>query len=221
MAPLSEELMKQDIVDQLTWDDSVNANAVHIDVMDNTVRLTGKVPNYLAKMAAERDAYQVAGVANVENYLEVEFPPAITRPTDEEIISNVGNMLLWDSKTDSSNILLKCHRGVVTLSGSVNTYWEKYRAWETAVSAKGVIDVVNNLSVKYKKTILDTDIERDIKNSYRRSALIDENKIEVNVKNGIVHLEGVVSHYLIKNQAYEIAMYTSGVVDVVSNITID
>jgi len=87
MVPLSEELKKQDIVDQLTWDDSVNANAVHIDVMDNIVRLTGKVPNYLAKMAAERDAYQVAGVANVENYLEVEFPPTITRLTDDEIIS--------------------------------------------------------------------------------------------------------------------------------------
>lgn len=80
MAPLPEEIKKQDIVDQLTWDDSVNANEVHIDVQDKTVRLTGKVPNYVAKMAAERDAYQVAGVAIVENYLEVEFPPTISLP---------------------------------------------------------------------------------------------------------------------------------------------
>ena len=36
MSPLIEELKKQDVVDQLTWDDSVNANDIYVDVDDRT-----------------------------------------------------------------------------------------------------------------------------------------------------------------------------------------
>ena len=85
MSPYAEEIKKEDVIDQLTWDDSVNANEILVKVEDRTVVLNGTVENSTAKMAAERDAYQVRGVMQVENNLEIQFPPSITLPADSEI----------------------------------------------------------------------------------------------------------------------------------------
>jgi len=220
MSPYKEEIRKQDIIDQLTWDDSVNANQVHVDVRDNTVRLTGSVSNYTAKMAAERDALQVPGVFQVENYLKIEFPPTVTIPADKEITGNISNMLAWNSRLDAGSIDVSMDAGVVTLSGRVFSYWEKYLAGKVAMSATGVVDVINNLEVRPAQSIIDMDIERDIKSTYERSTLVDEDKINVSVNEGVVHLSGVVSNQLIKQEVYDIAMYTAGVRDVIDEITI-
>ncbi|MFW5657172.1 MAG: BON domain-containing protein [Bacteroidota bacterium] len=221
MAPHIEELIKQDIIDQLTWDDSVNANDVIVEVTDNTVQLKGKVPNYIAKLAAERDARFVSGVKRVENYLEVEFPPKSTLPSDQEITDHINSMLFLHGKIISSDVSVSTNRGVVTLSGKVGTYWEKNLAEDIASSTRGVVGVNNLLAVSLIKTVFDYDIETDIKNAYKRSILIDEDKIKVAVEGGTVRLTGSVANYAIKNEAIEIAMYTAGVKDVIDEITIE
>jgi osmotically-inducible protein OsmY len=220
MPPFVEEIKKQDIVDQLTWNDSVNANDVQVTVNGKTIQLKGSVPNYTAKMAAERSAFQVAGVDQVENYLEVAFPPNYTMPGDEEITGNINHMLGWNNTIRSDDISIKTKHKIATLSGVVNSYWEKYLAGRIAVTTHGVIEVINDLAVQPTRNIIDMDIEKDIRNTYRRSGLIDEHKIKVSVNNGVVHLSGVVSNQLIKQQAHDVAMYTAGVVDVVDELTI-
>jgi len=220
MPPYIEEIKKQDIIDQLTWDDSVNANDVHVTVIGNTVQLIGTVPNYTAKMAAERAAYQVVGVNHVENYLKVDFPPSFAMPGDEEITSSINHMLTWNSNIKSDDIMVKTNNRIVTLSGMVSSYWEKYLSGRIAVTTHGVIEVINDLAVNPTRNIIDRDIEKDITNTYRRSGLIDEHEITVSVNNGIVRLSGVVSKRLIKQEAHDVAMYTAGVVDVIDELTI-
>ncbi len=221
MAPLTEEIIKQNIVEQLTWDDSVNANEIQVEVQDSTVYLKGNVPNYTAKLAAERDVLNVPGVLNLESFLEVHFPPKVTVPGDAEITGNIRNMLAWKSNIDASKIDIITKDGVVTLSGTADSYWEKYEVEDTANNALGVVDVINKITVRPVKKVLDKEIENDIKKAYERSILIDESKIEVSVTNGIVHLIGVVTNRLIKDEAYKKALYTSGVIDVIDEITIE
>ena len=220
MAPSVEELKKQDIIDHLTWDDSVNANDVQVIIKDKTVHLKGTVPNFTAKMAAERAAYQVAGVNLVDNDLEISFPSSYTQPGDEEITSSITHMLAWNTNVNSEDIQVKTRNRIAILSGYVNSYWEKYLAGRIAVTTHGVMEVVNDLTVSPRRTIIDMDIAKDIRNAYRRSGLIDEERITVSVNKGIVHLSGVVSNYLIKQRANDVAMYTAGVVDVVDEVTI-
>lgn len=221
MAVLNEEIIKQNIIDQLTWDDSVNANDIQVEVQESTVQLKGTVPNYTAKLAAERNTLNVPGVLNLESFLKVEFPPRLTMPNDPEITQNIKNILAWNSNINSASIDVVTSHGIVTLSGIADSPWEKFEAEDIANSALGVVDVVNKISVKPVKSIIDIDIENDIKKAYERSGLIDESKIDVSVKNGIVHLIGVVSNNLIKNEAYKTALYTAGVVDVIDEITIE
>ncbi len=220
MSPTNDEIIKQDIVDQLTWDDSVDANDVNVIVTDGIAQLNGTVPTYAAKMAAERDTYLIAGVVTVENNLTVEFPAGIALPTDVEITSNIENKLVWDSQINATGIIVETTNGIVTLSGVVDSYWEKTLAEDIAYYTHGVIDVVNNLAVTLSKSIVDIDIENDIKSAYKRSGLVDETTINVSVNDGIVHLTGTVSNYLEKAQAYNIALFTSGVLDVINDITI-
>jgi osmotically-inducible protein OsmY len=214
MAELREKVSKKEIIEHLTWDNSVNASEVQVIVKNDTVQLRGRVPNLTAKMAAERDAYQVKGVASVENYLEVEFPPSTSLPTDKEIAGNVKNILEWDTRLDSDTINVTVRRGTVRLTGTVSSYREKRKAYDIAHSVNGVISVSNRLRVSPNQSVLDRRIEEDINNAFSRSVLIDENRIRVTVNNGIAHLSGVVANHLIKQEVHNVAMYTEGVLDV-------
>jgi osmotically-inducible protein OsmY len=220
MSPLQEELQKQNVVDQLTWDSSVNSNEVHVEAVDGRIRLEGKVPNYTAKLAAERDAYNVIGVTEVENFLEVEFPPAVTIPPDREIESNIKRMILLNARIASGDISVTVKDGVVTLSGVVETIWEKYEAEDVANSAAGVVDVQNNLEVILKEDIIDADIANDILATFQRSSLIDENRLAVEVNNGVVRLTGEAPTFAAKREAYNKALFTQNVRDVIDDIVI-
>lgn len=220
MSPTFAEIKKQDIIDQLTWDNRVNANEVYVNVQNSIVQLKGTVPTYASKIAAEKDAYQVTGVTRVENNLQVEIAPDIAKPTDLEITENIENKLIWNSQINSVNIRVDTVEGIVTLSGVVDSYWEKNLAEDIALYTNGVIEVINKLSVTLAKSVVDIDIEEDIKNTYRRIGLANHDEITVNATDGVVRLSGVVPNYRIKREAYNIAMYTAGVVDVIDDLTL-
>jgi osmotically-inducible protein OsmY len=213
-----EDTIKREVIDQISWDDSVNANDIHVDVIEDTVKLMGTVPNHAAKMAAERDAYYVTGVTNVDNDLEIKYPKE--EFTDEDIADNVGNLLLWNGNITSNDISVDVNRGVVTLRGDVDSYWEKRLAKEISMSASGAVDVVNDLQVKLRRSYADEDIKDDIYKAFQRNPIIDENKIEIDVDKGIVKLSGTVANYQIKHQAHRAAQYTAGVQEVIDKIII-
>jgi osmotically-inducible protein OsmY len=222
MSPFIEEITKQDVIDQLAWDDSLNVNEIFVIVQDGIVQLKGTVPNYAAKLAAEGDAFRVSGVVGVENHLRVEFPPSLYKPGDTEVRKSVEKLLALNSKIDESRIKVEVNNGIASLNGYVSTFWEKYTAADIATTAHGVLEVVNHLEVKSSsdKTIIDIDIENDIKNTFKRSELIDEENIQVSVNAGVVHLSGTATNQVMKDLAYKIAVYTSGVQDVTNEIKI-
>jgi len=62
MDPLANETKKKEIIDQLVWNDSVNANNIHVTVEGNLATLEGSVPSYAQKLTAEREAFLIAGI---------------------------------------------------------------------------------------------------------------------------------------------------------------
>ncbi len=219
MNPTTEEYKKQAIIDELAWDDSVNANDVTVTVYDGKVELNGTVPTYAAKTAAERDAYIASDMTTVINNLKVKFPATKAVPTDAEISTSIKNKLKWNSQINDTGIKVETTHGLVTMSGIVDTYWEKNLAEDIALFTDGVVDVINDLEVTPVKSLVDIDIENDIKNTFARRN-IDETMINVSVQGGIVTLTGTASNYLEKSKAHNIAMYTAGVRDVINDIVI-
>jgi osmotically-inducible protein OsmY len=58
----SDELIKKNIVDQMTRDDRVDASGISTEVSNGIVTLSGEVPTYYAKSAAHEVAVDTMGV---------------------------------------------------------------------------------------------------------------------------------------------------------------
>jgi hypothetical protein len=74
-------------------------------------------------------------------------PKGYTR-SDERIREEVGERLTDDPHVDASEIEVAVERGEVTLSGTVNTRFEKRHAEDVADAVSGVTHVQNNLRVQ-------------------------------------------------------------------------
>ncbi|MFW6350848.1 MAG: BON domain-containing protein [Bacteroidota bacterium] len=216
----TDEFIKQEVLDQLVWDTSIDANDVNVNVDDGVVQLSGVVSTYTAKHAAGKNAYKVADVVRVENLIDVELLPELIISVDTEITNMINKKFLWDDRIDADNIHVETLKGAVTLTGTVNSFWEKSLAKNLASATKGVQHVENNLAVVAGKKFSDTDIENDIKRAFKRNVLIDADKIDVSVKNGIAHLTGTVPLYPMKEEAFNAAMMTAGILDVTDDIII-
>lgn len=67
---------------------------------------------------------------------------------DSAITAKVKAALVGDPVTKAREISVETFKGVVQLSGFVNTPQEKDRAGELAREVKGVADVKNNINIK-------------------------------------------------------------------------
>ena len=210
----SSEEIKKEIVDQLYWDNRVDASEITVDVHDSVVTLGGKVPTYSARTAAANDARSISGVVTVNNNIRVEYPAAVTTPTDPEIQSNIESVLRWNSDIDSSDIIISVDNGWVTLEGSVEAFWKKMRTEEMASNVTGVLGVTNKLSVVPTKDIIDEAIADDIVDALDRNTDINIEEVDVQVENGTVTLSGIVPSWTERLKAYEAALYTDGVLNI-------
>src|SRR5690554_5606513 len=184
MDPVIADIISKDVVEQLKWDDSVDDSHITVKVTDSHVFLEGYVNSYAAKIAASKDAYLVPGVKHVENNLKVRLSQETPMPGDDEIQHKVSNSLKWNTRIDASGISVESKNGVVTIGGQVSSFWEKFEAEDIAANTLGVTGVANQLGVKIKKTVEDEEIERDIRNAFERSILLNEDKLEIDCSRG-------------------------------------
>ena len=76
---------------ELKWDPRVTSDDMGVAVKDGVVTLTGFVPSYWEKDAAEKAAKRVYGVKAVANDLEVKLLSSRTEPEiARDIVSRVA-----------------------------------------------------------------------------------------------------------------------------------
>jgi osmotically-inducible protein OsmY len=141
--------------------------------------------------------------------------------SDQEIKSDVKDALTWDMRVDNQNINANVYDGIVTLTGTVDTYYQKLEAAQIVGRIKGVVDVINEISVKLATTRSDLDIRSDIYSALNRDSTLDPTNVTVSVHNGIVDLNGSVASVAQKNAAGSDAWLTTGVIDVNNNLVIE
>lgn len=73
-------------------------------------------------------------------------PKGYTR-SDERIREDLSERLAEDDEIDPGEVSIEVRDGVVTLSGSVEQRWMRYRIEDMAESCRGVTDVVDDLRV--------------------------------------------------------------------------
>ncbi len=212
------ESIKKAILSQLRWDHSIDARDINVEVVNDKVVLTGTVPAYPDKWEAEQDVYIVDGVSSVENDLRVR-PGSIGMPDDDQIRLRVESILEWNHDIDASKIKVSVDHGVVTLSGTADSYWQKEKARDLASNIGGVIEIKNDLKVQPGNPVSDEAIRKDILDALDRST-VDTSQINVSVKDCTVILNGTVNSYDDFRDAEEIAEFTAGVCHVQNDLVI-
>lgn len=209
--PTDEEI-KQKIEQELKWDIRVNSPDIKVIVENGNVTLEGSVPSHWAKSAAYENAVLIEGVGSITDNLNVKYVGK--HPTDEELRNRIENKLEWNPDVDPSNIDVIAESGIITLKGTVGTFWEKMISEDEAENTTGVYEVINELAVTPKKKVSDEQIAQDIVESYERSPTIDTKSIDVRVEDGKVVLSGTASSWAEKADAVDNAYYTFGVREV-------
>ena len=82
--------------------------------------------------------------------------------------------------------------GVVTLTGTVDSYFKKWAAEEAAHRVAGVKAVANDIEVRLTSERTDADIAAAVARALEWDAFIPPDKVKVTVSKGWVTLEGEV-----------------------------
>ncbi len=242
--PRDEDEIAAAIEDALRHDPRVEAFDVHASVDEGVVTLSGTVDNLRARQSAAGDARNTVGVWRVVNRIKV-------RPgqyQDDRIAARVARALGHDPYLDREAIQVAVNHGVVSLSGPVDTYFEKIQAGDVAAGTFGVVSVDNDLAVTdvhaapthdpyvderwyvheaeweaypaLEATVRsDWEIAEDIRSQLFWSPILDEERIEVMVDDGVATLTGAVDTWNQHSAATDNA-YQGGAILVDNDLTV-
>ena len=206
--------LQRDVMDELRWEPQVDSAHIGVTAKNGIVTLTGSVPNYSQKLAAEGAACRVAGVKAIAEEIDVRFvgdPPT----SDPEIAERIVNMLKWDV-TVPDDIKVKVEHGRVTLTGEVDWNYQKAAAAKPAGRIAGVKYVTNLITVK--PTVSPADVRHRIMSAFTRSSALDANALDIAVEGGTVKLSGTVRGWNERRIAENAAWAAPGVTKVKDEI---
>jgi osmotically-inducible protein OsmY len=140
--------------------------------------------------------------------------------SDSEIERDVKDELKWDPDLDATDIGVSVKNGVVTLTGFVKSFMDKYEAEAAAKRVAGVVAVANDIEVRIPivDERPDPEIARDAVAAIKSQLPISSEKIKVVVKNGWITLEGEVEWQYQRATAENAVRRVKGVKGVVNSI---
>jgi osmotically-inducible protein OsmY len=214
----NDSKLQHDVIDELSWEPSIDAAAIGVAVADGIVTLTGQVRSLAEKWSAEHVAKRVVGVQAVANDIVVRLPDE-SRRTDAEIARVALNALEWDVWVPHHHVMVSVSDGIVKLEGEVDSQHQKQAAERVIRQLTGVKGVTNLLHVK--AVVAPADVKARIKAAFQRSALIDAGQIQIETRDGKVILRGRVRSWAERDTAEQAAWAAPGVATVVDLLTIE
>lgn len=214
----TDEKIRDDVLDELAWETSIDETEIGVIVEDGVVTLSGVVDSYSKKMAAEKAAKRVKGVKAVAEDIEVKYGDAYKK-TDKEIAKAVVDALKWNSSVPHDKIMVKVEDGWVYLTGEVKWNFQKNAAKKAVEDLLGVKYVSNNITLKQE--VKAGDIKDKIKRAFERTADIEAKNIRVEVDGHTVTLKGTVHSLAEKDEARKAAYNAPGVYNVKNELEIE
>ncbi|SDD82434.1 Osmotically-inducible protein OsmY, contains BON domain [Cupriavidus sp. YR651] len=207
--------LKKEVSDELTWDPSIHAAGIGVEVNDGIVTLSGHVKTYLEKVAAGLAAERVAGVKGTVLELHVGEQHG---QTDETLAMAARAAMQWYVHVPDDAIKIRVEDGWVSLAGDVEWGYQRHAAERAVAHLRGVKGVTNGIAVRPQ--LEPHDVANKIEAALRRHAEREAHHIEVKAEGGIVTLGGFVDSIEERHAAAGAAWSAPGVSQVINNLKI-
>ncbi|MFP6581936.1 MAG: BON domain-containing protein [Candidatus Hydrogenedentota bacterium] len=221
-----------------TFNEHLNPYNIDTVTENGAVTLMGGVNAELQRELAGDIAASVRGVTSVDNQIMImpDSPPDKpyrswrTKVDDRTISVSVRTRLMYRKTLRGEKIKANTEVGVVTLTGIVDSDFQKEQAEYVAFQTKGVKRVVNNLTVRTKedlstfrnigREVSDEFVEKRVEKSIVLNRHLSVRTIDVEVDDGVCYLTGIVNSDEERQLAAQVAMNTRGVKHVRNDISV-
>lgn len=142
--------------------------------------------------------------------------------TDADLKRDVGAELAWDPAVNASHVGVAVANGVVTLSGHLETFAEKYAASRAAQRVSGVravaLEVDVRLAPDHRRS--DTDIATSADQALRWNSMVPVDTVRPTVDKGWITLRGEVEWDFQRRAAEKAVRPLTGVIGVSNEVTL-
>jgi osmotically-inducible protein OsmY len=210
------ELQKK-VLEAMDWEPSLDATRIGIAASGGVVTLTGQVPSYADRLAAERVVKRIVGVKGLANDLDVRLP-GDARRTDTDLATAAVKALEWDVQVPHQLVKPRVAEGWITLEGQVEWQFQREAAEQAVRHLLGVRGVSNQITLSAKVT--PTDLKNRIEAALKRNAELEARKIRVETKGGTVVLDGFVHSWSERDEAERAVWAAPGVMVVEDRLAV-
>lgn len=140
--------------------------------------------------------------------------------SNEDLQRDVQNAIKWEPLLHAAEIGVTAIDGVVTLTGTVDSYAKKTEAEEAAKKVSGLKALVEKIEIKFSSTWKkdDNELAIEILNALKWNWEIPSEGITVKVENAWVRLDGEVQWNYQREAAKKVVKNVSGVLGVTNDI---
>jgi osmotically-inducible protein OsmY len=121
--------------------------------------------------------------------------------SDDELRREVEQRLQAEPDVDARRVVVSVADAIVTLTGEVRSYTEKWQAERAVEQIPGIRGIANEIEVRGDTDHADSDLARRAVRSLRRNMLVPANAVTVRVENAWIVLTGEVGRDLQRRAA--------------------
>jgi osmotically-inducible protein OsmY len=143
--------------------------------------------------------------------------------TNEELQRDVRQAIKWEPLLKAAEIGVIAKEGVITLTGTVDSYRKKAEAEAAARSVAGVQAVVEGIEIRFDNSFFsknDNEIAAEVLNAFRWNAEVPGDQLKITVEKGWVTLQGEVQWNYQREIAESAVVNLLGVTGVINHIKI-
>lgn len=215
---MNDKQLQQAVSDELAWEPSVTSEHIGVTARAGIITLSGHVPSYWEKRAAQAAATRVKGVKAVAEEIEVRLFGSNVW-ADDRIAERAVQNLASDGAVQNDRVRLTVEKGWITLSGEVDWNYQKTAADHAVHRIIGVLGVTNDITIK--PHVAAYQVREKIEKALKRVASFEAENLSINTDGGTVTLAGKLENSYERELAENAAWSVPGVTQVQDKISLN
>jgi osmotically-inducible protein OsmY len=213
---MNDQMLRQHALDELRAERGLDLTGIDVRALDDVIELSGIVPTYAEKVAAERAVKGTVGVRAVVNDLDVKLR-ANHRRDDAGLAEAVLEALRSNVPADAAALRVRVADGWVRLEGTVDRLSKRSAAEEALEHVVGVMGLTNLITVRPPLPASAREVKDRVEAALRRRAELatyDATQVRVETRGDHVVLRGTVHSWADRAAAEAAAWGAPGIVAV-------